>query len=596
MNSLSELNDYGNTSLTVTDTRPSNVIFDKMPPATFTPQVVTISESTSVTSLTIVPENEILNVINYSTANVRYKVTIVAPSGFSSSTLTFGTLPPGVTLNQSGQAYTISGINSSLIWDQIKTFTWNIPADHASYNLWYLNLQIIYFDSKLNTTITRSWNYYDDRYFYVAELSSTSTLQASAVKYKTFTASLSSAASLSAVGRVKPYDLQSQFTLTSTAKRIRLGASSISTSATLAANADKTKNITNIGRQRYYDSNIQNLVFATNIPQIVDDGGSYTYTSTFTAGYGLFGTGTSGATTSISLTGTKAQLNAWFPTIKFYPIKGYTSNTQVNYVQSRNTIEQFTINIPFYWTGTTGTITTQTTTHSTTADSITLTLTDEQYLYGLIDYTMVGCGGAGYPAVNAGGGIYYPGGGGGAGAYYSGNNILPQSRTIGMEFGIPGQITTIGNPDYTRNGGQSFIGGAIGTTIYLNGGQGGQPLPAYPSGVNGGYLGAVGIGTGPTGSGIFLGGNAQYGTTRWYAGGGAGAGGAGGNATTTANGAGGAGINSPLFGAVVAAGGGGGTNSIPTNYGSGGGGGSYGTSSSNGRAGTAAAAVIKIHA
>ena len=70
-----------------------------------------------------------------------------------------------------------------------------------------------------------------------------------------------------------------------------------------------------------------NLVFATNIPVIVDDGGSYTYTSTFTAAYGLFGTGTSGAATSISLTGTKTQLNAWFPTIKFYPIKGYTSNT-----------------------------------------------------------------------------------------------------------------------------------------------------------------------------------------------------------------------------------------------------------------------------
>ena len=605
MNSLSELNDYGNTSLTVTDTRPSNVIFDKMPPAALIPQVVTISDSTSVTSLTIIPQNEILNVINYSTANVRYKVTIVAPSGFSSSTLVFGTLPPGVTLNQVGQAYTLSGINSSLIWDQVKTFTWNIPANHASYNLWYLSLQVIYFDSKLNTTITRSWNYYDDRYYYTAELSSTSTLQANAVKYKTFTASLSSNASLSAVGRVKPYDLQSQFTLTSTGKRFRLGTASLSATAGLAANADKTKNITNIGRQRYYDSNIQNLVFATNIPVIVDDGGSYTYTSTFTAAYGLFGTGTSGAATSISLTGTKTQLNAWFPTIKFYPIKGYTSNTQVNYVQSRNTVEQFTINIPFYWTGTTGTITTQTTTYTGTNTELTLTLTDEQYLYGLIDYTMVGAGGAGYPAANQG--TYYdPGGGAGAGAYYSGNNILPQSRIVAMYFGAPGIVRSYGSgySDSDRDGGQSVISGAIGIAIYLNGGQGGQPLPAYPSGVNGGYLGKVGIGGGASGAGTFLGGTAYYGSDRWFAAGGAGAGGSGGDAVrnpsypfqATANGAGGAGINSPLFGAIVAVGGGGGTNAAATTYGSGGGGGSYGTSSSNGQAGAAAAAVIKIHA
>jgi hypothetical protein len=216
---------------------------------------------------------------------------------------------------------------------------------------------------------------------------------------------------------------------------------------------------------------------------------------------------------------------------------------------------------------------------------------------------MVGCGGAGYPAVNAGS-YYDPGGGGGAGAYYSGNNILPQSRTIAMDFGIAGQITTIGNPASNRDGGQSTIGGAIGTTIYLNGGQGGQPLPAYPSGVNGGYLGKVGIGGGATGAGTFLGGTAYYGTDRWYAGGGAGAGGSGGDAVrnpnypfqATANGAGGAGINSPLFGAIVAAGGGGGTNAVAATYGSGGGGGSYGTSSSNGRAGAAAAAVIKIHA
>ena len=72
MNSLSELNGFGATSLTVTDDRPSKVIFDRISPLRPLDQVYAITSTT----VSVTPGINILEVINYTTANVRYRVSI----------------------------------------------------------------------------------------------------------------------------------------------------------------------------------------------------------------------------------------------------------------------------------------------------------------------------------------------------------------------------------------------------------------------------------------------------------------------------------------------------------------------------------------
>jgi hypothetical protein len=193
MNSLSYLNGISQTSVSVTDNRPAGVIFNRLIPYQALDQTNTISS----TSPTINPGIEIVEIINGATANVRYRVEIVrgTASPLPTSSITFATLPTGVTQSIAGTVYTLSGIDSLSDWNTIKSFTWNLPADYASYPLWYLKVSVIYYDGATAADKTKSWLVYDDRFYYVAQLSTTATTTASVLKVKRAVAAISATGS-----------------------------------------------------------------------------------------------------------------------------------------------------------------------------------------------------------------------------------------------------------------------------------------------------------------------------------------------------------------------------------------------------------------
>ena len=223
----------------------------------------------------------------------------------------------------------------------------------------------------------------------------------------------------------------------------------------------------------------------------------------------------------------------------------------------------------------------------------------------LVEYLVVGGGGAGGSASGTSAGLRLAGGGGGAGGYVSnvGGALLsiPVGRhkiVVGAGGTSGGGFTVLGGANDT-NGEPSRLGGLI---YAHGGGYGGRSSELV-------YLGTtfdikINYGTGGSNGGLCQcytedalvlrpvqgnsGGISDGTNTRTYsAGGGGGSSAKGGNATGSAGGAGGAGTSNSITGTAVtyAGGGGGGSNSSGGAGGSGGGG--AGAYNANGSAGTA---------
>lgn len=232
MNSLSELNNFSQTSLDLTDNRGSRVVFNRVIPLQPLDTVAPITTTSVPVSSN---GNEIVEIINYSTANVRFRARIVTGTvtPLVGSTVSFPTLPAGLSLAVSGTTYTISGITTVAQWDQIKSFTWLLPANYETYPLWYLDVAILYYDSDRNEEMVIDWEVYDSRFYYIANLYSEATVTATILhitqlmSYMTSTttlsclegkitqasANLTSSVSVTAVGSVNSTNLESKFTV-----------------------------------------------------------------------------------------------------------------------------------------------------------------------------------------------------------------------------------------------------------------------------------------------------------------------------------------------------------------------------------------------
>lgn len=255
MKSLTYLNTRGQTSVSVTDNRPAGVIFNRVVPYQPLDQTDTISSTTP----TIDPGIEIIEIINGATADVRYRIEIVpgSASPLPGSSITWASLPGGVSQSIVGNVYTISGIDTLAEWNAVKSFTWNLPADYASYPLWYLKVSITYYDGASAADKTKSWLVYDDRFYYVAQLSTTATSTASVLKVKvasaaitedastvtatigrrrSMNAAMSATASMTATGYVVLafINVESSMSIAPVVKRS--GAANISSTATVVAN------------------------------------------------------------------------------------------------------------------------------------------------------------------------------------------------------------------------------------------------------------------------------------------------------------------------------------------------------------------------
>lgn len=203
MNSLTELNSVSATTITVTDNRPSRVIFDSFD--VFEDEIISITSTT----VSITPLNEVIDIWNYSTANVRYRVTIntgvIDP--LAGSTVSWASIPAGLTLTTGINTYTITGFQQASDWTAVKTFTWNLPANWATKPLFSLTVAVIWYDSELAADVERGWFVYDTDHFYLAQMPSTVTMSCANTRLKLASSSLSSTVGLTATTlKIKQFD------------------------------------------------------------------------------------------------------------------------------------------------------------------------------------------------------------------------------------------------------------------------------------------------------------------------------------------------------------------------------------------------------
>jgi hypothetical protein len=473
MNSLQELNGYGSSSLTVTDSRFAGIKYTPAPPASPFTQILNIASTTVTVNAGI----DITEIINYSTANVRYRVTIVpgAVNPLTGSSISWASLPAGVTLSTAGNVYTLSGINSVAQWQAVKSFTWTLPGNYATKPFWYLQISVLYYDEELGVERSVDWEAYDEDFYYVAELNASSSLTCDAldvilgsasltgaftpvmnfIRVKRFQSNIFAEATVSANGSINADNLYAVTSMPLAKISYQTnGSSTQSSSSTLSCTAIRV--ISNM-IDRSYTANNKNILFATDVPQIEDEdpATTATFTITFSSSIGKFSTNAqTTATSPFSFSGTLSQCNAFFSQILFYPNAGVSSNGSFTYTQQKNAITQITRTVNL--TGNAGTFTGNV--YIFTSNTI-WTPTYEDITYGLADYLIVGGGG---------GGKEYGGGGGGgqvvsATNQTSLNSLTSKTITVGI-----GGLSAL-HPANATAGGSSSITGIAGA--FASGGQ-----------------------------------------------------------------------------------------------------------------------------
>lgn len=476
MNSLSELNTASNQSLDYIDSRPAGVVFLRKYP------LLPIDQEITVSSTTVTPDvgDEIVEIINYQTANVRYQITINSSSSTfkAASSISWATLPSGVSFSVANNVYTLTGLKTVADWNQVKNFTWTVPTEYATFPLWFLTVSIVYYDEALGEEITHDWEVRDPRFYKVAELNSISTIVAiggnnspasvDLLSVSTIYADLwnkvyasVSAASVSTVYCVSEknavnIDMKSVSTMTTSSKYRASGSMALASAATIFN--DLSNSVTNL-IARTYLANTANNIFATNTPQVNSSNSADTFSITISSSLGQFGIGASGTpASSVTISGTKSVVNAALTgsgAIRFYPTKGSTSSGTFTWAQSRNGVLEFTRNI-----GLTGYANAFTPATYTFTSSTTWTPTVVEQVYGLADVLLVAAGG---------GGGYYGSGGGAGGFKELTNQSLSGSYTltIGAAGGGGYNVLTVGKTEPTNGGnlvafGQTVQGGSKG--------------------------------------------------------------------------------------------------------------------------------------
>ena len=573
MNSLQELNGYGASSLEVTDNRYAGIKYTPAPPVSPFTQILNITS----TSVTVNAGIDITEIINYSTANVRYRVTIVpgAVNPLTGSSISWASLPSGVTLSTVGNVYTLSGINSVAQWQAVKSFTWTLPANYATKPFWYLQVSVLYYDEELGVERTVDWEAYDEDFYYVAELSASSSLSCNALDVILGSASLSGAftpvmnfirvkrfnigmvveSTVVAEGQINADNLIAIASIPTAKLNYNKGniKANISASASVVCNGVK---IISKMIARSYVANNENLLFSSNTPQIDDlNTSGATYSITFSSSIGTFSSDSYVAPTSpFTYSGSYEQVNLIFSQIRFYPTKSSTASGTFTYTQQKNAVTQVTRTIDL--TGSAGSYTT--TTYSFTANEI-WTPKNIDTKYGVADILLVG----------GGGGSGGQGGGGGGGGVYETTNQTIAQQTYTVTIGSGGLGASFASPVVGIPAGNAGLSGYPGTSTTAFG------FTAGGGGGGGGYLNlSGGVYTynkfgGASGSPQNNAGGTYSGTVTGYVPSTFNRGGGGGSPASVGangpNGNGGAGYTSTINGLVYAQGGGGYATGSPSN-------------------------------
>lgn len=120
MSSLTDLNNYADGTITYSDVRASNVLFNFPTAVDLTD--ITITSQTFTLQRTI----DIVEIVQPSVAAVQFQVDV---SNLAGTTVSFGTLPSGVTVDSGANGvYTVSGIDSVSDWEAVREPTISLPT------------------------------------------------------------------------------------------------------------------------------------------------------------------------------------------------------------------------------------------------------------------------------------------------------------------------------------------------------------------------------------------------------------------------------------------------------------------------------------
>jgi hypothetical protein len=229
----------------------------------------------------------------------------------------------------------------------------------------------------------------------------------------------------------------------------------------VAAIGSNDTEITNMNISRSFTANNANSIFSTNTPFISDlDASNPTYTIILNCPNGQW-TGPTSISPYIegtlinplSITGTKAFINARFQFIKFYPNAGLSSNTTFTFTQIKNGVTQVSQTVALL--GSAGSYSGSRVIDFLFSQNWTPTFTDA--LYGKIDELLVVGGGGGGTADGAGGG--------GGQVKYSTPNTNLTNQTY---------VITVGGGGFGGNLGENAVSGlssvAFGVTALGGGG------------------------------------------------------------------------------------------------------------------------------
>lgn len=183
MNTLEQLNTRGATQFEFNDSRPATVVFDRVPSLYELNREVNFTS----TAVPVTPNIEIQEIVNYLTADVEFKVTV---QDLPTSYVEWTSLSQHLTFSQVGDVYTISGFRNVEDWQTARLFNWYVPGTYTTDDLFWLDVELSWYDASLGTRRRLQWVVFDQDYYYVAVLESQHDLDCNGGKLKEFSADI----------------------------------------------------------------------------------------------------------------------------------------------------------------------------------------------------------------------------------------------------------------------------------------------------------------------------------------------------------------------------------------------------------------------
>ena len=442
MAGLSELTAYSQTSYSYTDNRTPGPKFN-------VPAVFDLDFTETTLTFPIDRQGlEILEVVNPSTADVK----LIVETTTADASVSWSNIPTGSSVSKVGNSYTIDGIDSVAIWDQIKDPDITLTADFAGSFQYFVT--ITWYDGlNLNTK-----TYTVGLSIPAALFESSTTISCEGDRIRTISEVLLAEAELTALD--KP-DLFCQFSLDITATLFKPTSSTMSSAFT----TEFKQQVMNLNPAGYL-SNQKNTLYPTD-PPFVRNSGASTYTLVFTVTDSSIAlTNTGSISNTLTISGTLGIVNDQLDDLLLFPDFDHTGDITMTVVYSEDSVEQETFEVTIPHLGAGVPFTTQFVTFETPGTTNT-TFTYEQVTYGNFRTLLVGGGG---------GGAY--GGGGGGGRVLEVSNLTPTySSSYAITVGEGGaanrsHINLLDPNAYDRPGDDGTSTSAFGYTA--QGGEGGQ--------------------------------------------------------------------------------------------------------------------------